>query len=141
MFCFCLFCFVSFVYPNLFDLQSKTPSPKTSINNNNNNNNNEKPQAPVSLDFLRSVPKSTPTTTGTSGSYQYQMRRRLVNWSKKPIQCLSICHILIKFRFCTVLYSKFFYNWQKYSHCRWPKTSHLQMQALFAISSFAKIKE
>ena len=77
LFCFCLFCFVSFVYPNLFDLQSKTPSPKTSINNNNNNN--EKPQAPVSLDFLRSVPKSTPTTTGTSGSYQYQMRRRLVN--------------------------------------------------------------
>ena len=100
-FCFVFVYSVLFLlfYPNLFDLQSKTPSPKTSINNNNNN---EKPQAPVSLDFLRSVPKSTPTTTGTSGSYQYQMRRRLVNWSKKPIQCLSICHILIKFRFCTV---------------------------------------
>ena len=67
--CFVLLCFI----PQFFVLQpkSKTPSPKTSINNNNND---EKPQVPLSLDFLRSAPKSTPE----SGSYQYQMRRRLV---------------------------------------------------------------
>ena len=71
-----LFFFFAVVYPVLFDLQS---SPKTSINNNNN----EKPQGPVSLDFLRSAPKSTPT----SGSYQYQMRRRLVIDPECPESC------------------------------------------------------
>jgi len=57
--------------------KSKTPSPKTSVNNNNYN---EKPQVPLSLDFLRSAPKSTEESgksTPESGSYKYQMRRRL----------------------------------------------------------------
>jgi hypothetical protein len=32
---------------------------------------------PVSLDFLRSIPKSKPTNEVSSGTYKYQMRRRL----------------------------------------------------------------
>ena len=33
---------------------------------------------PVSLDFLRSVPKSNPDPSSNGGTYKYQMRRRLV---------------------------------------------------------------
>ena len=70
--CFLLTCFV-------FSQYHKNSLTK-SVNNNKYPSKHQpaSESGPVSLDFLRSVPKSNPDPSSNGGTYKYQMRRRLV---------------------------------------------------------------
>ena len=76
---FCCFTFVSpcFVLQSSVFLTNNNSLTKQPVKSRKSGNTAAQ-NGPVSLDFLRSIPKSKPTNEVSSGTYKYQMRRRLV---------------------------------------------------------------
>ena len=99
------FCFM-FVLP-CFVLQSSILMTNNNLNKQVKSRKSGNPAAqnngPVSLDFLRSIPKSKPTNEVSSGTYKYQMRRRLV-----ITNCLHVFLVNFFFKFVFLFVSVLF---------------------------------